>query len=465
MEKFDLIVIGGGPAGYVGAIRAAQRGMSVACIEKDKSLGGTCLNVGCIPSKALLYSSECFHQLQAKGKEHGIECENLRVNLTQMMERKKSIVSTLTGGIDFLFKKNKITRIQGVATLASPHTVSVKTEQGEQFLEGRHILLASGSEPIALPFLPFDESNVLSSTGALSLDQIPKKLLMVGAGVIGLELGSVYRRLGSEVEVVELLDRAVPTMDLEVSKNVLAIFKKQGIGFHLSTKVVDAKVEKNGVSLTTEDETGKQRLLSGDCVLVAIGRRPFVEGLGLEQVGIAQDSRGGIQINDHFQTNIASIYAVGDVVEGAMLAHKASEEAIVAVDIMCGHFEPIEYVSIPNVMYTTPEVACVGLSEEEAKQHGLTVCVGKAPFKANSRARTSGEDEGFVKVIGDKATDRILGMHIIGPHASEMIGEGVLALTNKMTVKELAEASHAHPTCSESIKEAALACQKMAIHF
>ncbi len=456
MDKFDLIVIGSGPGGYVAAIRAAQLGMRVACVEKETTLGGTCLNVGCIPSKALLHSTEYYHKVAAEGKEHGIVAKELSIDLAQMMQRKEKIVAGLVGGIDFLFNKNKVVRLKGEAIMTSPTSVKV----GDETFETKYILLATGSEPIALPFLPFDETRVLSSTGALSLPQVPKKLLMVGAGVIGLELGSVYRRMGAEVEVVELLDRVTPPFDREISKVLYKIFTKQGMRFHLSKKVVSGKAE-NGVELTLESgET-----LKGDVVLVAIGRRPYSKGVGLETVGVETDRQGRVKIDGSFRTNIPNIYAIGDLVDGPMLAHKASEEGIAAVEIMCGKEAKVNYLAIPNVMYTWPEVACVGMTEEEAKEAGLTLCIGKVPFKSIPRARCSGDEEGMVKLIGEKETDRLIGMHIIGPNASEMIHEGVMAMEKKMTLMEIAHASHAHPTCSEAIKEAALAAHNQAIHL
>ena len=458
-KKYDLIVIGSGPGGYVAAIRAAQLGMSVACVEKDSTLGGTCLNVGCIPSKALLHSSEYFHKFQTEGKEHGIECSDLKVNLAQMMKRKEGVVKGFTQGIEYLFKKNKITWIKGEAKLTSGTTVDV----GGESYEASHILLATGSESIPLPFLPFDEKVVVSSTGALSLSKVPKKLLLVGAGVIGLELGSVYRRLGAEVTVIELLDRVCPMFDREISKTIFNIFKKQGMEFHLSAKVKAGSQKNGSVSLSVETTEG-EKTFDGDVALVGIGRRPYVRGLGLEELGIALDGRGGVKIDANFRTSIPTVYAIGDLVDGPMLAHKASEEGIAAVEMIAGRPAHINYLAIPNVMYTWPEVACVGMSEEDAAEAGIEVIKGTFPFKANSRARCSGDDDGLVKIIGEKNSDRLIGMHIVGPNASEMIGEGVVALEKKMTVHELAYASHAHPTCSEAIKEAALAVHKQALH-
>ncbi|MCC5832972.1 MAG: dihydrolipoyl dehydrogenase [Chlamydiales bacterium] len=456
MEKFDLVVIGSGPGGYVAAIRAAQRGLKTACIEKEKTLGGTCLNVGCIPSKALLHSTEYYHKVASEGSEHGINAKELTIDLGRMMERKEKIVSGLVGGVNLLFERNKVVRIQGEASLDSPTRVRV----GDSLYEADHILLATGSEPIPLPFLPFDEKRVLSSTGALSLPNVPKKLLMVGAGVIGLELGSVYQRIGAQVEVVELLDRVTPPFDREVSKTLYKIFSKQGMAFHLKEKVVEASVGEEGVELTLESS----KRLRGDVVLVAIGRRSYSKGLGLEKIGVQTDPQGRVKVDGSFRSSVPSIYAIGDLIDGPMLAHKASEEGIAAVDLICGDVVEINYLAIPNVMYTWPEVACVGMTEEEAKGAGLEIRIGKTPFKAIPRARCSGDIEGMVKIIGEKESDRLIGMHIVGPNASEMIHEGVVAIGRGVTLLEIAHASHAHPTCSEAIKEAALAAHNQAIH-
>jgi dihydrolipoamide dehydrogenase len=456
MVKYDLAVIGSGPGGYVAAIRAAQKGMRVVCIEKDAALGGTCLNVGCIPSKALLHSTEYYYRVAHQGKEHGIEYTSLSVNLAKMMERKQRIVAGLVGGIGFLFKKNKIAHIQGEAKIL--HAAALQA--GNEMIEARHILLATGSEPIPLPFLPFDEIKVLSSTGALGLAKIPKKMLLVGAGVIGLELGSVYRRLGADIEVIELLDRVAPGFDREISKAIQNILQKQGFSFRLGTRVVEGKVEAEQVVLTLE----QGETVTGDVVLVAIGRRPYFKGLGLDEVGVRQDKQGRVMIDQHFRTSIPNIYAIGDLVDGPMLAHKASEEAIAAVDIMVGETTEVNYLGIPNVMYTWPEVACVGMTEEEARQAQLSLLIGKIPFKAISRARCSGDEEGLVKILGEKNTGRLIGLHMVGPSVSEMIHEGVIAIQQRMTLQAIAHASHAHPTCSEAIKEAALAAIGHAIH-
>jgi len=450
---YDVVVIGAGPGGYVAAIRAAQKGMKVACIEKEKTLGGTCLNVGCIPSKALLHSSEYFSRVAGEGKEHGIYAEKLLIDLGRMMERKNGIVKGLTDGIVYLFKKNKVEWIKGEASFLSPNKLRV----GKQEIEGKSIIIATGSEPMSLPFLPFDEKKVLSSTEVLSLTTIPKKMLIIGAGVIGLELGSVFRRLGSEVEVVELLDRVIPPFDHDLSKAALQIFQKQGMKFHLSVKVKGGKVDQNGVTLEMDNLE-----LRGDLVLVSIGRKAFTRGLGLDKIGIPE---GQIAIDSNFMTKVPHVYAIGDVVDGPMLAHKASEEGIALIDYLAGEKSSLNYFAIPNVMYTWPEVAAVGMTEEEARKHNLEIQIGSFPFKANPRARCSGDAEGVVKIIAEKKSQKIIGMHIIGPSASEMIGEGVMAIERGVTLSELAHLSHAHPTCSEAIKEAALAALKLAIHF
>lgn len=457
METFDLIVIGSGPGGYVAAIRAAQLGMRVAVVEKDKSLGGTCLNVGCIPSKALLHSSELYDHVARKGREHGIFTEALAADLGTMMQRKEKIVKGLTEGIAFLFKKNKITSFAGSGKLLPDLQVSI---DNKETIQGKHILLATGSEPTPLPFLPFDETSILSSTGALALDAIPKTLLVVGAGVIGLELGSVYRRLGSKVIFVEMMDRIAPTFDRDISTALLPIFKKEGMEFYLG-----AKVKSGGKgSLTLEESGGKEVTLQGERILVAIGRRPYSKNLGLEELGIAQDKAGRVIVDGNFRTNIPGIYAIGDLIDGPMLAHKASEEGVVCVERLAGHDSKVNYLTIPNVMYTFPEVASVGMSEEEARSLGLKVLVGRFPFAAIGRARCLGETAGFVKVLAEEGSGRLLGLHIVGPNASEMIAVGAVAIAEKMGVRELGELPFAHPTLSEAIKEAALATLGRPLH-
>lgn len=458
-EEFDVIVIGSGPGGYVAAIRCAQLGLKTACVDKEKDLGGTCLNVGCIPSKALLHTSELFASLGHEMDMHGISLQNPSYDFNKIMERKKKIVKSFNEGIAFLFKKNKITPLIGKGVVTAPHRVQV----GEKSVDAKSIILATGSEPIPLPFLPFDEKRIVSSTGALSLDHVPKKLLVVGAGVIGVELGSVYRRLGSEVIFIEFLERICPTLDEEISKEFQKILEKQGLVFHLSSKVVKGEIAQNLVSLSVESQ-GKMATIQGDVALISIGRRPYTKDLGLEKVGIKLTDRGFVPINNRFQTAVSHIYAIGDIVDGPMLAHKASEEGVAVAEIIAGHNHSIEYISIPTVVYTSPEVAAVGLTEKEALAFGLKVVTGSFPFKVNSRAKCTGQEEGFVKVIADEVTKRLLGVQILGAHASEMIGEAVIALEKKMTAEELGNSPHAHPTLSEAIKEAALALLKRPIH-
>lgn len=431
--EYDIAVIGSGPGGYVAAIRAAQLGLKVVCIDKRKELGGTCLNVGCIPSKALLHDSELSHP-----------------NLSQMMKRKNEVVKSFNAGIESLFKKNKIVFVAGNARLLDSHTIEVAGEK----IDAKNIILATGSEPIALPFLPFNEKNILSSTGALSLETVPKSLIVIGAGVIGLELGSVYNRLGSQVTFVEFMDRIIPTFDESLCKEALKLFTKQGMHFHLSSKATGLEGKK--LKTTAGD-------FEADAILVCIGRKPYTESLGLENVGITPNSKGFIPINGKFQA-AANIYAIGDIVDGPMLAHKASEEGIAVCEIIAGHNPTLNYMAIPNVVYTTPEIASVGLTEKEAKDFGLAINTGSFSFKANSRARCTNEEEGFVKILADAKTDIIVGIHIIGAHASELISMASLAIEKKTTALELATYTQAHPTLAEALKEAALALHKRAIH-
>ncbi|NGX58264.1 MAG: Dihydrolipoyl dehydrogenase [Chlamydiae bacterium] len=454
-EHFDLIVIGSGPAGYVAAIRAAQLGLKTAIIEKEKTLGGTCLNVGCIPSKALLYSSELYARLQHDGKEHGITCTKLTANFDQMMKRKRDVVKSLVDGVSGLMKKNKIAVFQGTGKFLGPTTIGI----GKQELTANNILIATGSESISLTFLPFDEERVVSSTGALSLKKVPKRLVVIGAGVIGVELASVYGRLGSEVTIVEMLDHICPAMDSEVSKSLLKILTKQNMTFHLSSKVQEATVGKKEISLKLDASE-----LKADVVLVSVGRRPYTSDLGLETIGLDTSPQGFIPIDGQFRTKIPHIYAVGDVVEGVMLAHKASEEGVAAVEIIAGHKPAVDYMTVPNVIYTHPEVAAVGLTEEEARNAGIEVMVGKYAFKGNGRARCSMETDGFVKIIGEKKRGLLIGMHIIGAQASELISEGMIAIQQRATVEDLAVVPQAHPTLSEVIKEAALNTLGRTIH-
>ena len=455
---YDLLVIGAGPGGYVAAIRAAQLGMKVACVEKRKTLGGTCLNAGCIPSKTLLSSTESYWKLSTHGEKQGIICKDLRVDFQQMMARKEEVVLSLAQGISGLFQKNRIDWIQGSASFLTPTSVQVGTQQ----IEARSILLATGSEAVPLPFLPFDEEKVLSSTGVLALSSIPKKLLIIGAGVIAVELGSVYLRLGSEVECVEFFDRVCPASDRALSKELEKILTAQGMLFQFSYKVTEGKVGSD-VTLTLENKEGK-KTITADKVLVAIGRRPHIEGLNLSSIGIALDPKGKVPVNNSFQTILPHIFAIGDLIDGPMLAHKASEEGVAVAELLAGLRPTIDYFAIPNVVYTFPELASVGLTEEEAKEKGLSYKSATFPLKANSRARSTGEDVGFIKMIAHSTTRQLLGIHILSPHASELIAEATLAIQTRQTVAALLQTCHAHPTLSEALKECALALFGTSLH-
>lgn len=455
--KYDVVFIGSGPAGYFGAIRAAQLGLKTACIEKHSRVGGTCLNVGCIPSKTLLSTTEHYEWIKKDALAQGITCKDLSLDFPAMMKRKEEVVLGLTNGVAGLFKKNQIASIKGTAQFTSPTTIQV----GSETIESSNFIICTGSEPTQLPFLPFDEKKVLSSTGALALPAAPKKMLVIGAGVIGVELASVYNRLGTEITVIEMLDKITPMMDAAVSRTLQQILKKQGFTFHLSAKVIKADI-KDQVSLEVQLNNENQTF-SADCVLVAVGRRPYTKDLGLDKIGIKPDARGFISVDNQFRTTIPNIFAIGDVIEGPMLAHKAFREGMVAAEIVAGQNSKINYLSVPNVIYTNPEVAAVGLTEQEAKDLGLELKIGTSHFRGNSRARCIGVTEGFVKVIGDKATDRLVGVHIIGPNASEMIGEAALAMELNTTVTKIAETPHAHPTLSEAIKEACLGALGRAI--
>jgi dihydrolipoamide dehydrogenase len=465
-EQFDLVVIGAGPGGYVAAIRAAQLGMRVACVEKWPSLGGTCLNVGCIPSKAMLDSSELYHQTLERLSKHGIKVEGVSLDLAAMLGRKEKVVKSLTEGVRYLFRKNKIETVFGAGKVTSPTTVTVATQSGGQVdLGTRHILLATGSVPVNLPFLPFDGRIVVDSTGALSFATVPDHLVVVGAGYIGLELGSVWRRLGAKVTVVEFLPRVVPLADYEMGELLKKSLVKQGLEFHLDTKVTGAQVRDDGAVVETEKKDGAK--LGFDCarVLVAVGRRPYTEGLGLGEVGVAVDARTGkVAVDSNFRTSIATISAIGDLIEGPMLAHKAEDEGIAVAEILAGKPGHVDYATIPSVVYTWPELASVGLTEEQAKEKGVAYHVGKFPFQANGRAKAMDQTEGLVKIVADATTDRVLGMHILGPRASDMIAEGVSVMEFAGSSEDIARTSHAHPTLSEAVREAALAVERRAIH-
>lgn len=452
MREFDVVVIGSGPGGYVAAIRASQLGFKTLCVEKRERLGGVCLNVGCIPSKALLQATETFSQLILNRDLLGIKENSFHFNFEEMMKQKGEVVKSLTDGVRGLFKKYGVEVIQGEARLLSPHSIEIKDKET---IQAKHILLALGSEPIGLPFLPFDEKQILSSTGALDLSAPPKSLAVIGAGVIGVELASVYARLGTKVVLIEMLDRICGDLDGKVHDAYLQILKKQGLEFHLKATVKSAEIKNNAVILKVEKE-GSFSEITVDKVLIAIGRRPYFQNQGLEAIGVEIGSKGHLVVDDEFRTNISSIYAIGDLISGPMLAHRASEEAIVWAERLAGKEAYIDYIAIPSIIYTHPEVAVVGFTEEEAKKLGIEVISGICHLKAVPRARVSHETDGLIKVVGDKLTRRLLGMHIVSPHASELIQEGVTALTSRMTLEQLAEMPHGHPTLSEGIKEACL---------
>ena len=448
-KEFDVVVIGSGPGGYVAAVRAAQLGLKTACVEKEPALGGTCLNVGCIPSKALLTSSEHYAWLQTDAKEHGIDVQGAKVDFPQMMKRKEGVVKGLTDGIAALFKKHNVERLTGTAKFTSPNGIQV----GNETIQAKNFIIATGSEPIELPFLKFDEKQIVSSTGALALSAIPKKMVVIGGGVIGVELASVYKRLGAQVTVVEMLDQICIAMDPAISRALQQSLKKQGIEFLLPARVISGEKKGNEVVLMVEAGNEKKEL-QADVVLVCIGRKPYSKGLDLEKAGIKVNERGQISVDGLFRTSQPHIYAIGDLIDGPMLAHKASEEGYVVADIIGGKSGAVNYLTIANVIYTNPEAAAVGMTEKEAKDAGLETFTGQAFFRGNPRARCQGDQDGLVKVVGDKATGKLVGMHILGPHASEMIGEGVVAIKKHMTIKSLAHTSHAHPTLSEAIMEA-----------
>ncbi|MBV8381643.1 MAG: dihydrolipoyl dehydrogenase [Planctomycetaceae bacterium] len=464
--RHDLVVIGAGPGGYVAAIRAAQLGKTVACVEKRSTLGGTCLNIGCIPSKALLDSSELYHLAHERFSRHGIKVGGLEVDLPAMLARKDAVVKSLTTGVAGLFKKNKITPVYGTARVASPNSVVVRlNEGGEATLEADHILLASGSEPVNLPFLPFDGRTIVSSTEALGFERVPEHLIVIGAGYIGLELGSVWKRLGAKVTVVEFLPRIVPLADVEMGSLLHKSLTKQGLEFFLETKVTGGRVEGDRVTVLAETKDGKTLTFEGDRVLVAVGRRPFSEGLGLAEVGVQVDPKTGkVPIDGHFRTNVPTISAIGDLVEGPMLAHKAEDEGIAFAETLAGKYGHVDYDTIPGVIYTWPELASVGITEEQAKQRKLDYRVGKFPFLANGRAKAMDETEGIVKILADAKTDRVLGVHIFGPRASDMIAEAVTTMEFAGSAEDIARISHAHPSLSEAVREAALAVDRRAIH-
>jgi dihydrolipoamide dehydrogenase len=463
----DLIVIGAGPGGYVAAIRAAQLGMKVTVVEKRATLGGTCLNVGCIPSKALLNSSEKYAEA-ASGElaKYGITLARPKLDIGVMMKAKDDVVGSLTTGIDHLFRKNKITRVEGLATITSPGEVRVTNGENSETLKAERILIATGSEPASLPGVEIDEKTIVSSTGALSLTSVPKKLVLIGAGYIGLEMGTVWRRLGAEVEVVEYLPRILPGMDSEVARKFKTILEKQGLSFRLSTAVKAAKANKSGVVLDIEPAGGGGReKLTADIVLVAVGRKPNTEGLGLDDLGLKLDERSRIPVDEDFETAIPGIFAIGDVIPGPMLAHKAEEDGVAAVEIMAGLAGHVDYDHVPGIVYTAPEIATLGKTEDQLKEAGIAFNKGVFPLQANSRARAVGHGEGFVKILADKATDKVLGVHIIGHEAGTVIHECATAMAFGASSEDIARTCHGHPTLNEAVKEAALAVDGRAIHI
>ncbi len=459
-SRYDLIVLGGGPGGYVGAIRAAQLGMKVACVEKEDALGGTCLRVGCIPSKALLDSSELFDQIRHKAEGHGIDVKDIGIDVARMLKRKDGVVSGLTKGVEGLFKKNKIEWVRGFGRLAGTDAVEVEGSEGIRTLRAEKILLASGSVPVELPFLKFDHERIIDSTGALSIPQVPEHLVVVGGGVIGLELGSVWLRLGAKVTVLEAMPTILPGMDAEIVKQAGRIFTRQGFDIRTGTRVTGA--ERTGDRVTVSIEGGDP--IEADYVLVAVGRRAYTEGMGFEDAGIRLE-RGVIQVDGKYHTGVAGIHAIGDAIGGRMLAHKAEEEGVAAVENMAGKHGHVNYDAVANVVYTWPEIASVGRSEEELKQAGVEFRVGKFPFMANGRAKAMGETDGMVKVLADAQTDRLLGLHILGPRASDLIAEASLAMEFESTAEDIARSVHAHPTLPEAVKEAALAANGRVIHL
>jgi dihydrolipoamide dehydrogenase len=465
-EKFDLIVIGGGPGGYVCAIRAAQLGLKTACVESRGTLGGTCLNVGCIPSKSLLNLSENYHKAVKDFKNQGIEIGDIKLNIDKMMSNKEKSVQILTKGVEFLFKKNKVHYIKGKGSINSSTEVTVEDKNKKTNFKTKNIVIATGSSYSSLPNLKIDEKNIVSSTGALSFSKVPKTMVVIGGGYIGLEMGSVWSRLGTKVSVVEYLDHITPGMDKEISKEFQKILSKQGIEFKLSTKV--SGVIKYGDELKVEiidNKSQKKDFIKTEKVLVAVGRKPFTSGLNLKKIGLKQDKFGRIETNEKLQTNIKNIYAIGDVIKGPMLAHKAEEEGIAVAEILAGQAGHVNYDVIPGVIYTSPEVAMVGKTEENLKQENISYKVGKFPFLANSRAKVNNETEGFVKILANSKTDKVLGVHIIGPHCGDMIAEMALAMEFGASAEDIARTCHAHPTHTEAIKEAALAVDKRPIHF
>lgn len=464
-EQFDVVVIGGGPGGYVAAIRAAQLGFKVACVEARGALGGTCLNVGCIPSKALLQSSEAYYQAKHKVKDLGVTYGDVGFDLKMMMTRKDKIVKNLTGGVEGLFKKNKVTYLVGWGAFDGPGRVRVTAEDKTMTsIETKNVIIATGSAPIELGIAKFDEKAVVSSTGALDFDKVPKHLVVIGGGVIGLEMGSVWARLGAKVTIIEAMKSILATMDEDVVRVMNKVLKAEGIEIHINSRFTACEKKKNGLDVSFEKD-GKTETVFCDKLLVAVGRRAFTQNLGLDSIGLVTEPNGKVPVDGHFRTNVAGVYAIGDVIKGAMLAHKAEEEGVACAEIIAGKPGHVNYEAVPNVVYTWPEVASVGKTEEEARAAGIDIRIGKFPFSANGRAKCLGETEGFVKIIADARSDRIIGAHIVGPNASEIIGELAVAVEYGASSEDVARSVHAHPTLTEAIKEAALGVDKRAIHI
>ncbi len=465
--KYDVTVIGSGPGGYVAAIRAAQLGFKTAIIEKYPVLGGTCLNVGCIPSKALLDSSEHYYNAKNHFNEHGIKLSNLKVDLEQMINRKNGVVKQTTDGIDFLMKKNKIDVLTGHGSFVNKNTIKITDEKGkETTIESDKVIIATGSKPASLPFIELDKKRVITSTEALNLKEVPKHMIVIGGGVIGVELGSVYARLGAKVSVVEFLDGLIPTMDKTMSKELQKVLKKSGFEYYFKHKVTEVKSTAKEVTVKAETPGGETVSIKGDYCLVSIGRRPYTDNLGLENAGVKMDDKGRIEVDDHLKTNVDNIYAIGDVIKGAMLAHKAEEEGVFVAETLAGQKPHINYLLIPGVVYTWPEVASVGYTEEQLKENGTPYKSGAFPFKASGRARASMDTDGLIKVLAHKETDEILGVHMIGPRAADMIAEAVVAMEFRASAEDVSRMSHAHPTFTESFKEACLAAtDNRALHI
>ncbi|HMF46555.1 MAG TPA: dihydrolipoyl dehydrogenase [Candidatus Udaeobacter sp.] len=465
MEKFDVVIIGSGPGGYVAAIRSGQLGLKTALVEKDKDLGGTCLNVGCIPSKALLTSSDHFMFVKKEAAKHGIVIDNARVDLAKMQERKNKVVKTFNSGVRSLMKTNKVTVFEGLGTISAPGKVSIKSSNGQtQEVETKNIVIATGSAPAELPFAKFDGKTIVSSTEALEFTEPPKKLVVIGAGAIGLELGSVWNRLGSEVTMLEFLPRIALGFDLELSNLLQRLLTQQGMAFHLEAKVSAVKVDDGGATVTATKD-GQELKFDGDKVLVSVGRRPFSDGLGAEKIGVALDEKKRIKVDEHYRTNVEGIYAIGDVITGPMLAHKAEDEGMACIEIIAGKAGHVNYQAIASIIYTNPELAGVGLTEDQATEQRIDVKIGKFPFRANSRALTGDDVEGMVKFVADAKTDRVLGAHILHHAASELIAEAVSVIEFGGSSEDIGRTTHSHPTLSEAVREAALNVDKRALHI